>query len=369
MKVTKDILHDLYVVHKMSVRQCAEVLGMPTHGPISWYLKKFNIKSRPGRFYAGMEQAWERKPERHGSWKGGKSSISCDHCGKKMMRFPSLIREKNFCGWSCKREFIPENMVGKKFGLLTVVRRAGKDGHYGRTQWECSCECGGKKIVSTGSLRNTMSCGCLLRRTGDANPTWQGGKHEVKCANPRCNNTKMVYPSHQKLYSEIYCSQKCMGRHISESERRKGTNSPRYKERLNVACAYCGNSITVTQWRKATYKNHFCTGTDCLAKWQAEHQIGPQNGNWRGGLSFEPYPVTWNFRLREMIRERDGRTCQVCGIAENGTRLAVHHVDYDKANLAPLNLVSLCHQCHVKTNGRREEWIKFFSAGANVATA
>jgi hypothetical protein len=106
-----------------------------------------------------------------------------------------------------------------------------------------------------------------------------------------------------------------------------------------------------------------------MGKWRSENGHGPQNGNWRGGLSFEPYPVTWNHKLREMIRERDGRTCQACGEKENGTRLAVHHIDYDKANVEQQNLVSLCHKCHVKTNGCREEWVKFFSARAIVAIA
>lgn len=50
--------------------------------------------------------------------------------------------------------------------------------------------------------------------------------------------------------------------------------------------------------------------------------------------------------------------------ANNGVRLSVHHIDYDKANLAPDNLASLCVRCHVKTNFNRESWVALFGAAA-----
>ena len=94
----------------------------------------------------------------------------------------------------------------------------------------------------------------------------------------------------------------------------------------------------------------------------SENTLGPQNGNWREGSSFEPYPPEFNGRLKEMIRDRDGRLCQVCGVVENGTAHCVHHIDYDKDNNDPLNLITLCNSHHSETNGTREEWIAFFSA-------
>jgi 5-methylcytosine-specific restriction endonuclease McrA len=63
-----------------------------------------------------------------------------------------------------------------------------------------------------------------------------------------------------------------------------------------------------------------------------------------------------------MIRNRDGRKCLVCGIGENGLRHDVHHIDYDKRNIVPENLVTLCHSCHMKTIYNREPWKAFFLA-------
>lgn len=90
-------------------------------------------------------------------------------------------------------------------------------------------------------------------------------------------------------------------------------------------------------------------------------KMGSLSSNWRGGTSFEPYPLTWTFALRELIRERDGRKCRICDIGENGKRHIVHHVDYDKKNIIPENLATLCLPCHIKTNYHREAWQRFFS--------
>ena len=61
-----------------------------------------------------------------------------------------------------------------------------------------------------------------------------------------------------------------------------------------------------------------------------------------------------------MIRERDGRRCQLCGMPESeclarfGRKLNVHHIDYNRRNNDPTNLISLCQACHAKTNGDRD---------------
>jgi hypothetical protein len=86
---------------------------------------------------------------------------------------------------------------------------------------------------------------------------------------------------------------------------------------------------------------------------------GEKASNWLGGLSFEPYCHKFNERLKERIRERDNRTCQLCGVKENGRRLSVHHVHYDKPNCAP-DLIALCGSCNLKVNINRDYWEAFF---------
>lgn len=82
------------------------------------------------------------------------------------------------------------------------------------------------------------------------------------------------------------------------------------------------------------------------------------NPNWHGGISYEPYSVDWTEDLKMAIRRRDRYTC-ICG-KEPAT--IVHHIDYDKKNCDPKNLITLCEKCHCKTNYNRKYWIKYFQS-------
>lgn len=54
-------------------------------------------------------------------------------------------------------------LIGKVFGRLTVIERAGSDKH-GASTWLCRCQCGNEKVVQRGALNQgrVKSCGCLL---------------------------------------------------------------------------------------------------------------------------------------------------------------------------------------------------------------
>lgn len=88
-------------------------------------------------------------------------------------------------------------------------------------------------------------------------------------------------------------------------------------------------------------------------------RCGDKAANWRGGISFEPYCHKFNDKLKEQIRDRDNRTCQLCNEKENGRKLSIHHVSYDKPNCVP-NLISLCNRCNTKVNFNRDYWETFF---------
>ncbi len=94
-------------------------------------------------------------------------------------------------------------------------------------------------------------------------------------------------------------------------------------------------------------------------------QRGERGSNWQGGKSFECYGIDWTETLRESIRQRDDYFCQLCGIHQDELigrfkKLDVHHIDYNKKNLSPDNLVILCKKCHSKTNYNRKYWIEYF---------
>lgn len=93
-----------------------------------------------------------------------------------------------------------------------------------------------------------------------------------------------------------------------------------------------------------------------------------KNPNWRGGKSFEPYTTDWTRTLRQSIRERDRYTCQVCGEPQGDRALQIHHIDYNKGNNNPDNLISLCPRCHTKTNFNRKKWKRYFTKNRGMVT-
>jgi hypothetical protein len=90
----------------------------------------------------------------------------------------------------------------------------------------------------------------------------------------------------------------------------------------------------------------------------SEVKRGNRSPNWKGGKSFEPYPPTFTKELKAAIRQRDNYTCAICG---KYPAFDVHHIDYDKKNCEPENLITLCKNCHAKTNFNREYWKDYFN--------
>ena len=89
---------------------------------------------------------------------------------------------------------------------------------------------------------------------------------------------------------------------------------------------------------------------------------GDKSNFWVDGRSFEPYTDEFNNQLKELIRLRDGYKCQRCGCPEieQSRRLSVHHIDYDKKNCKPNNLIALCVGCNSKVNLNRKYWTDYF---------
>jgi hypothetical protein len=90
-----------------------------------------------------------------------------------------------------------------------------------------------------------------------------------------------------------------------------------------------------------------------------EKHSGANGSRWEGGKSFEHYSPEFNRWIKETIKNRDNNLCYLCSSTD---RLCVHHIDYDKRNCDPYNLITLCRSCHAKTGYRRVYWIAHFQA-------
>jgi len=84
---------------------------------------------------------------------------------------------------------------------------------------------------------------------------------------------------------------------------------------------------------------------------------GAGHYNWKGGIKCEPYCDAWADKVyKEDIKARDNYACQNTDCWGTSERLALHHIDYDKKNCTPHNLITLCISCNSRANYNRDGW-------------
>ena len=133
-----------------------------------------------------------------------------------------------------------------------------------------------------------------------------------------------------------------------------------WKKKIGLKSIGNKNCLGKPAWNKNT--KGICKKNSTSYKKGDKRIIGKNNPNWNNGSSFEPYGLEFNRDLKEVIRNRDRRKCCICGKTEleNKKKLAIHHIDYNKKNNDPKNLISLCNRCHMKTNHNRKYWKDYF---------
>lgn len=192
----------------------------------------------------------------------------------------------------------------------------------------------------TGEYRTCKTCGkefyvmqAVLRKQG------RGKYCSVKCAKTGPRRTG-VYGTCEVCGKEIYNSMSRIkagrGKYCSIECQHEAS-----KNGKDVKCDNCGKMFYIS-------KTHITNSNFCSKECQIEGMFGDRTGGWCGGKTKEKYPRKWRKKFKDLIRERDGFHCQACGIHQNFCKraLSVHHIDRNKNNLDPENLMSLCDYCH-----------------------
>lgn len=243
---------------------------------------------------------------------------------------------------------------GEKFGRWTVLGEAGKDKRQ-ECLWECRCDCGNIRIVQSHHLRSghSKSCGCLnIEKTIER--SWKGGKIKVHCA--YCGNEKEVFPVKTKDRKYHFCNRSCQSKWQSENQ--IGKKNVRWRPKVEVFCSYCGKVKEINQ-NFFDLSQHFFCNKSCQNKWQ----VGKNASNWQGGKSIEPYCPIWNYKdFRNGILSRDNHKCQNPDCWGKIDRLSIHHIDFDKTNCSPNNLITLCTSCNARANFDREWHTAWYNA-------
>lgn len=259
--------------------------------------------------------------------------VKCAYCGEPKQVFKSSFEKSNsklfFCHTGCRALYRDKNVKTK---CCTC----------GKTVWVPPNRVGKKVFCS----RDCFGFSC------------RQDKVKVSCAN--CGKELEKHPSRASYYDLHFCNSKCYGKWRSANL--NGENSVLWSGgKVEIPCACCGKPLKVFPCH-ATHRN-FCNKL-CYSLWCSEKFSGPNNPNWVNGADQTKY-VGFTKVLKYEIRQRDGFQCQVCGAGETYRNHDVHHIDYDKANNGKRNLITLCYQCHPKTNFNRDEWFRLFTAKMN----
>jgi len=232
------------------------------------------------------------------------------------------------------------------------------------------CECGCGKIVKNKFILGHTNKGKILSKTTREKQSesrlefYKNNIEARKKISARMSGDKNPSKSAE---TRKKISEKAKGRKKSEEQKKKISKSligfcHTKEAKLNMSIAQKNNwknkdriekgrLAVIKNWENAEYRKN-----------QIERMQGENHFNWQGGISRLPYAPNWSDILRESIRQRDKYRCQVCCADQENLneKLHIHHIDYNKENCDPKNLISLCRSCHVKTNYQRNKWQSFF---------
>ncbi len=90
---------------------------------------------------------------------------------------------------------------------------------------------------------------------------------------------------------------------------------------------------------------------------------GDNNPNWRGGIACDPYCEQWlDVEYKESIKIRDNYKCLNPKCNKKSNNLCIHHIDYNKKNCHPKNLITLCYACNSEANYNRKWHYSWYNA-------
>lgn len=202
--------------------------------------------------------------------------------------------------------------IGDKFGRLTVVKYCGKNKHQ-HNVWECVCECGNRKVVTTSALNSgaVKSCGCM----------WEENKKAIK--------TRVV-KKHGMVDTQEYHAWNGM------RQRCYNKNSPKYKN-------YGARGIKVCDRWLHSFENFYADMGKCpdgfsLDRIDVNGDYTPENCRWADDVTqcnnrqFN-FKVTFN-GITETLRYWSEKT----GINKSALYLRIHRRGWDveKALTTPL---------------------------------
>lgn len=107
-----------------------------------------------------------------------------------------------------------KNLIGQKFGVLTVIKETSERYSNGEILWECQCDCG-QRVVKRGFeiKQNRQTCGknCNFRKTKTHKKRWNKSIHSnaKNLTNQRFGKLTAIKPTGERINNNIVWLCKC----------------------------------------------------------------------------------------------------------------------------------------------------------------
>jgi hypothetical protein len=320
--------------------------------------------------------------EKQGQW----WLCQCE-CGKFFITSTGSLKAGYILSCGCKRA---NDLVGKRFGKLIVLRRLPYKRYGKNVFWECRCECGNITEVPTCHLQSGLSTSCGCSHT----PSLQGenfGKLMVislsnkrnkkrerywKC---RCECGNITYVTTTKLQNgEIRsCKNNCSnivdltGKRfgyltVLEPGKKKRQTSGKHRIFWTCRCD-CGNIVQIEGGclRSGNTKScgckHWYTGED-------HHSWNPDLTQEEREEERNTYE---NREWKKSVLKKGKYLCVICGTNGKESKLIAHHLNsyivFPDDRYKVSNGIVLCKKCHIiyhhsafpKQSATKEQWRVF----------
>ncbi|MFP5528102.1 hypothetical protein ACLGL1_06465 [Peptococcus simiae] len=228
----------------------------------------------------------------------------CD-CGNKVVENTKRLKRGTTTSCGCvpktnaRNGNKAENLIGGKYGKLTVIKRV--ENKNSRVSWLCKCDCGNEKVTTAQLLKSgkTKSCGCLRGFQSNHYKDISGKKFDrllvIEPTNLRDNRGSIIW----KCLCD--CGNECI---VTEDNlvRKKTTSCGCRKKEIcsnitNLVSLYQDTSYTFLKFRKNVRSDNKC-GVRGISKLK--------NGRFRATIGFKKirYDLGTYSTLQEALFKR-----------------------------------------------------------------
>ncbi len=191
----------------------------------------------------------------------------------------------------------------------------------------------GYLLLSKDYINNSTKLNYMCPNRHKHSMIWINWKKGQRC--PTCISNNI------KLDIDFICKEFKSEGYVLLSQTYKNAHT-----KLDYLCPYGHkHSIAWTKWQQGKR----CPTCAII------NNSGNKHYNWKGGISCEPYCFIWKDKEFKLdILERDAYICLNPYCHGNGGVLSIHHIDYNKKNCHPSNLITVCRSCNLRANHDRE---------------